>query len=269
MSNESSDSSGSSGPVESDGRLGIRVPLPVRDGDLFKHGATSHVLQFLADNPDFSVSLRQLARVVQYTERSIRESVDVLETNDLVTAVPDGNARRVQINRDLLTTAEDPILSILQTEFQVPVRLAVQSLEGELEGVEGILLFGSVARGEADRQSDIDLWVLVKDDVVEQQHVANKLGKDLSNRRIPTAVALDDATVAQNSDSRGLLRERLENEGQESSAGQRYSFEFIVETPASFLNQLDSVDRTLFTESITLRDSETLQRLKREVLERD
>jgi predicted nucleotidyltransferase len=267
MKSESSELQERDASIKSAEGLGVTLGLPVQEPELFKHGATSHILNFLADNPDFKLSLRQLARVVPYTERSVREAVDVLEANDLVRTVHEANARRVQINRDRLQNEDDPILSIPQTEFQLPTRIGTLTLEDELDDIRGILLFGSVARGEADRQSDIDLWVLVDDDAMGQQHTANKLSDELSGLQIPPAVALRDASDADIEENWETIREQLENDGQNWASAQRYSFEIIVETPTSFLNQLDRVDTEMFTEGITLRESETFQRCKQEVLD--
>lgn len=246
--------------------LGITLSLPIAEPGLFKHGATPHILNFLADNPDFKLSLRQLARVVPYTERSIREAVDVLEANDLVRTVPEGNARRVQIDRETLQKEDDPILTIPQTAFQLPTRMATETLADELDDIRGILLFGSVARGDADRQSDIDLWVLVGSDPIEQQHTANEVSDELSDLAIPPAVTLRDAGAADSEHDWDAIRDQLTDDDQNWASAQRYTFEIIVETPTSFLNQLDRVDTEMFTEGITLRDSETFQRVKQEVL---
>jgi predicted nucleotidyltransferase len=263
MRNESSNSVGASEPAP-EGTT-IELALPVREPALFKHGATPHVLNFLADNPDVAVSLRQLANVVPYTERATREAVDVLAANGLVTTDPDGNARRVRIDRRRLRRRDDPIVSIPQPEFQLPTRIAALALEAELEAVRGIVLFGSVARGEADRRSDVDLWVLVEDDAPGNQHAANRVAEELSDRPIPSSLELsvDDA----DDPDWPTLRDRLDRA--DPAAAQRYSFEIVVESPRSFLQQLDRVDAGLFTDGITLRDSETLRRVKREVLDRE
>ena len=50
-----------------------------------------------------------------------------------------------------------------------------------LDGVIGIVLYGSVARGEADRRSDIDLWVLTTKDRGPNQREANAVGRDLED----------------------------------------------------------------------------------------
>jgi predicted nucleotidyltransferase len=46
----------------------------------------------------------------------------------------------------------------------------------------GIILYGSVARGEADRRSDIDLWVLTRSERAESQREANAIARDLEDR---------------------------------------------------------------------------------------
>ena len=45
----------------------------------------------------------------------------------------------------------------------------------------GIILYGSVARGEADRRSDIDLWVLVEEDRMANQRAANQAKQALED----------------------------------------------------------------------------------------
>lgn len=252
---------------ESGGGTSIDLALPVRESGLFKHSASEHVLNFLGDNPDINVSIRQLARVTPVSERSTREAVDVLEVNGLVVTFHEGNARRVHINRSRLDRPDDPIRSISQTEFQTPVRVARHYIEDELDGVRGIVLFGSVARGDADRQSDIDLWVLVEGDHVRQRHEANKLAQHLGGLQIPSSIAVADALNTDFESGWNSIRETLEDDDRNWSSAQRHSFEILVETPQSILNQTDRVDaESLFGEGITLLSTELLERTKLEVL---
>lgn len=249
--------------------LSIELALPVRDSELFKHGATTHILNFLSDNPDINVSIRQLSKVVPLSERATREAINVLEANELVETFHKGNARRVHINRDRLNNPGDPIRSIPQTQFQTPVRIARHYLEEELEDVMGIILFGSVAQGEADRQSDIDLWVLVGGDHMQQRHEANKLAKHLEGLQIPPTIAVADALKLSANFESGWdeVKETLEADEQDWASAQRHSFEILVETPQSIINQSDRVDaEKLFGMGITLLSSETLDRVKLEVL---
>ena len=60
---------------------------------------------------------------------------------------------------------------------------------------------------------------------------------------------------------------RLESEDTNWASAELPSFELIVETPASILGQSDRVaPEKLFGEGITLRSTETLERVKREVI---
>lgn len=245
----------------------LGLPLPIRDSELFKHSASQHVLNFLSDNPDVNVSIRQLAAVTPMSERATREAVNVLEANELIATFHEGNARRVHVNKARLDKPDDPILNIPQTHFQTPVRVARHYVETELDDVKGVVLFGSVARGDADRRSDIDLWVLVASDHMQQRHEANKLAKRLEELQIPPTVAVADATSADFESNWENIRETLEDDDRDWASAERHSFEIIVETPQSIINQSDRIDsEKLFGKGITLLSTETLERVKLEVL---
>jgi predicted nucleotidyltransferase len=253
-------------PEESAGAT-IGLPLPIRESSLFKHGASPHILNFLSDNPETNVSIRQLSTVTPQSERATRDAVDALEANNLIETFHEGNARRVQINRAQLTKPGDPIRSIPQTEFQTPVRVAQRYLQDELEDIRGIILFGSVARGTADRRSDIDLWVLVDGDRMEKRHAANKLAQHLEGLQIPPSIAVLDAMEADFESGWESIRERLEDDAQNWASAERHSFEIIVETPQSVLGQQERIDpEQLFGEGITLQSTDLLDRVKQEVL---
>lgn len=245
----------------------IGLALPIRETELFKHAASPHILNFLSDNPDIHLSVRQLSKITPMSERATLEAVNTLEANSLVETFREGNARQVRINSDRLHKPDDPLQSIPQPPFRTPVRVARQYIEDELEDVMGVILFGSTARGMADRQSDIDLWVLVGGNHMKQRHQANKLVKRLEELRIPPSIGISNATQTAFDSNWDEIKHQLETGEQSSPSAERYSFEIIVETPQSILNQSDRVDtEKLFGEGITLRSSETLERVKREVL---
>lgn len=266
MGNESSRRDGNDDGVRTVG-TSLGLPLPVRDHGLFKHGAVPYILNFLGDNPGVDVSIRQLSTIVPMSERATREGVDALEANELVDVFHEGNARRVSINSDRLDKPEDPILSVPQTEFHTPIRIARHAIESELEQVVGVVLFGSVARGEADPQSDVDLWVLVEEDRMEQRHAANRLVQDLEDLKIPSTMPLATATGVDFEENWQVIRERLEDSERDWPSARRYAFEFVVETPGSIVGRVDRVDsEKIFGEGITILSSPALDRVKSEVL---
>jgi len=194
--------------------------------------------------------------------------VDALAANGLVAVRHQGNARYVQINRERLSNPEDPVERIPQVPYRTPVRVITQYVTDELEDVLGIVLFGSVAHGEADRQSDIDIWILVDDDLLEQRNEANRLARDIEGLQIPSKIALKKARHADFDAQWSEIRARLEADDTEWASAQRHSVEFIIETPTSFRQQSARADpQKLFGEGITLVSSETLDEVKREVLQ--
>lgn len=159
----------------------IALDVPLRDGRLFRSDATDDILLFLIRNRDEEFSVTGLAEAVDYTRPTITKTVDVLSNNDLVVEERDGSRRLIGINRDRLTLPDDPYLEIPQSEFHAPVKAATEALLDELDGVLAVVIYGSVARGEADRRSDIDLWVLVREDRMNNQRQANHVRQSLED----------------------------------------------------------------------------------------
>jgi predicted nucleotidyltransferase len=197
---------------------------------VFRHTATNDLLQLLLDNPYEQFTIRGLSRLTDNAAQSVKRAVDILEANEVVVVEAEGNRRLVGINRTRVTKPDDPILRIPQPEFHRPVHAALDRIRDELGEVQGVLVFGSVARGQADRQSDIDLWVLTGDRA--DQHRANELAKEL---------------------------------GQERFDGDRYEFQILVETPESARSHSDRLG-DVFTDAITLVDSDALRDIKHEVM---
>jgi predicted nucleotidyltransferase len=161
----------------------ISLSVPAPEPDIFGNKATNDILLFLSRHRFREFTVRELADRTDNAIQTTRRSVDVLEKNGLVVDSPEGNRRLVRINRERLSVPDDPYLRIPQEEFQEPVKAAVGRIEDRLDGVKAVVLYGSVARGEADRRSDIDLWVLVGKDRAESQREANRIKQDLVERR--------------------------------------------------------------------------------------
>jgi len=164
----------------------ISLDIPAQDADIFKSQAVHDILSFLTRYHTDEFSITELTDAVDYSQPTITKAVDILVANDLVTDRRDGNARLVQINSGRLSRPDDPVLHIPQAEFHTPVRTAVDKLVEQLDNVVGIILYGSVARGDADRRSDIDLWVLVEDDRMTNQRTANRVRQDLEDQEFET-----------------------------------------------------------------------------------
>ena len=164
----------------------ISLDIPAQNSGIFKSQAVHDLLFFLTRYHTDEFSITELTTAVDYSQPTITKAVDILAANDLVTDRRDGNTRLVQINPERLSRPDDPFLRIPQAEFHTPVRKAVDELVEQLDTVIGIVLYGSVARGDADRRSDIDLWVLVEDDRMANQRTANRVRQDLEDQEFNT-----------------------------------------------------------------------------------
>lgn len=196
----------------SDSGITISVPIPAQNADLYGNGAIDEILLFLSRHPFEQFSQRELARHTDYSEPTVRRGIQTLTENELVTIEHAGNQKLVGINRSRLSVPDDPFLQIPQEGFQEPVKAAVRELKTELTEIVGIVLYGSVARGEADRRSDIDLWVLTQGDRAQNQRRAGTIEKNL-----------EDTTFA----------------------GDRYDFHIAVESLATIPSFTDDVSRIL------------------------
>ncbi|MUV90123.1 nucleotidyltransferase [Halapricum sp. CBA1109] len=164
----------------------ISIDIPAQDADIFKSQAVHDVLSFLSRYHSDEFSITELTNAVDYSQPTITKGVDILAANNLVVDRRDGNRRLVQINSGRLSRPDDPILQVPQAEFHTPVRTAIDELIEQLDDVVGIILYGSVSRGDADRRSDIDLWVLVEDDRMANQRTANRVRQALEDREFDT-----------------------------------------------------------------------------------
>lgn len=211
---------------------GLTLPLPVPNDRLFRYAATGDILALLANTPYTQFSIRDIRRATDHSPSSVTDTVDLLAETDLVDVTREGNERLVQINRERLSKPDDPVLQIPQAEFHDPVRSLVERLCDRIDTIAGILVFGSVARGDADRSSDVDVFVLVTDEKATAQRIAHEVARDLEGQRFD---------------------------------GDRYQFQVLAESTRSVTN-IGSQLRDIFTEGIVLYETDHLQNAKNEVL---
>lgn len=210
----------------------VRLPVPLGDPDAFRYGATADILHILVDNPEREFTNRELHRVTGKGLSSVNAAVDTLETLGVITVDRSGRANAVQMDSEMLVKSDDPVTTIPQSAYHAPVRAILTGLEERIGDDVGVILFGSVARGTADRTSDIDLFVVVEEDRMQAQREAHTIEQEIADEQFD---------------------------------GDRYKAHIIVEPKGSAANH-DRISNIL-TEGLTLRDSPALDAVKREVFE--
>jgi len=208
--------------------LALEYPFP--DERVFRYQAMQDVLSRLIEEPYDEFTIGQLAEMVDGNQATVSKAVKLLKQLGTVQTRQEGRKQYVSIHRDRLTKP-DPVLSIPQSEFHKPIRAFVDRVQTELDNLVGVLLFGSVARGTADRASDIDILVFVQDD------------KTTARRTVQSIVSTLQQT---------------------KFVGDRYNFEVLVESTESAKRIGDRL-RQQFDEGLILLRSEQLSDIRREV----
>ena len=213
-----------------DAELELRVPLPIRDADAFAHDSVPDILTLLVDNPKQTFSNRELHRLTGKGMSNVNAAVDSLEALGVIQVDRTGRSNQVGIDTRRLYRADDPIARIPQPDYRAPVRAVRDRLIDAIGDDAGIVLFGSVARGEADRASDLDFFVVVDDERMAAQRAAHAIEDEMADERFD---------------------------------GDRYEPHIVVETRESAVSH-DRIQQ-VFTEGITLNEAEILKTIRQQV----
>jgi Nucleotidyltransferase domain. len=212
----------------SDGSNGVFLSLPLPDQQVFRYQAADDILELLYSNPHRKFTVTQLRQTTGHGGKSVDNAIKILRSLDLAEKESAGRESLIRINQDVVRKPEDPLLEIPQEQFRKPVKAFLDGVDTVDFPIKGVILFGSVARGEADRTSDIDLQVIVDENRPE---IRRKLH-----------------------DIKGEVEA-------ETFDGDRYEFELLVESTTSMENYGSKL-QTIFSEGIKLRESDRLREIE-------
>jgi len=191
----------------------------------------------LVDAHESEFTIPELVDATGVTRSTVWRAVDLLESIGTVRIRETPQRNYVSIDPDRLQK-DDPILAIEQSEFHEPIRTFATHVRDagtetdDIDDVLGIVVFGSVARGDADRQSDIDLFVVVDGDRTSARRVVTDVVADLSEQRFD---------------------------------GDRFDFEPYVESAESARRAGPKL-REIFTGGVTIYGSDRLQSIRKAVI---
>jgi predicted nucleotidyltransferase len=210
---------------------GIWISLPLPEQRIFRNQAIEDILLLLTRNPHEEFTVSQLREITDHGGDTVATALSVLEAMELVHTRRDGRKRLTRANQERIHNPDNKFNQIPQDQFRPPIQAFLSELdERDVEPV-GVVLFGSVARGEADRASDIDILIVVEDDVVKARREAQDARQAVESQRFD---------------------------------GDRYEFQVMVETVDSAENYGSKLHET-FSEGIILHDSGTLDDVKQGV----
>lgn len=141
------------------------------------------ILEILLEKPDYSFNINEISEQVSASYMSVRGFIEDLAEFGVVDMRKKGNLRLVSLNQE--SAYKEVFLSILRADTEPLIESAdkyVSRLREECEKVGKIYLFGSVAKGTADRDSDIDVAVLAKKDRKEVKSICRRIATDMDRR---------------------------------------------------------------------------------------
>lgn len=237
----------------SDESVEIHLEFPFPGDRVFRYRAMEDIIELLVRNPHREFTITQLRDITDNGQKTTTASVDLLDALGVIGTWADGRQRLVSLDRDRVSIPDDPLFQIPQDEFRDPIRAFRDRVTEESDALAGMIVFGSVARGEADRRSDIDVWILVEDDeaLLETRRTVQKIASELGERRFDGA-----SSVETGDDTPGTPPE-----------GDRYEFEPLVESVETATDYGEKL-REIFSEGIVIVDSEALAEVKTTVLEK-
>lgn len=155
--------------------------------DLLASGYKQEVLEALLDKPGYMFTVNELANNVSGSYNSVNKFLGQLENFDIVSFQKKGRTHLVHYNQD--SRYHNVIKTLLRAD-NAPLEEAAEKyaeklyLDVEMEDqIKSIILFGSVARGTAGPNSDIDILVLVDQDA-DAEEIKNKARKEAERERL-------------------------------------------------------------------------------------
>lgn len=132
--------------------------------NVFRYAVARDILLFLGKNRYKQFTISEIARNldIRPNNGNLRRALQALVSAGLLKEKKEGRGRFLKIKDDVILYPKDPYVQIPQDEFRDVVKNIMEKVKRDRR-VEKVILFGGVARGTADRMSDIDFLVVSKD----------------------------------------------------------------------------------------------------------
>jgi len=138
--------------------------------------ATLKVLSYFFSHPYKEIHLRELSRKTGLSTFSVKRVVDMLVEEKILEERRRGNMRYLRANMESLFFR---YLKIAFSIRRIEKSGIIEHLVKKIPAVTSIVLFGSVARGEDDESSDIDILVIGQKRKMDLSKFESSLGKEI------------------------------------------------------------------------------------------
>lgn len=169
--------------------------------DLLGKKYQREVLETVLDKPDYTFTVNEIAKETSGSYNSVSNFLRQLERFNIVKFTKKGNTNLVKYKPE--SKYHEVIKSLLRVENQ-PLKEQAEKYAESLysdhdlsKQIKSIVLFGSVARGSASQDSDIDVLVLVEDDqnkenITQKSRKRANKSNELDNEIVPVIEELSE-----------------------------------------------------------------------------
>lgn len=155
------------------------------------------VLKELLDNPEYSFTVNEITKEVSGSYNSVKNFLRDLEDFNIARFNKKGNTYLVKYNQG--SRYHEVIKDLFRADRQ-PLEDAAKKFASKLyeensSSIRSIILFGSVARGTAEADSDIDILVITEEENAGIDENARKYGEryiDIENELVPLTETIED-----------------------------------------------------------------------------
>ena len=135
------------------------------------------VVRFFLENPYEEVYLRQLAKRLKLSPFAIKKYSDLLLKENLITEERKANLRYFKANINNLFFRQLKISFSINSIIKSKL---IDFLKENLTNISSITLFGSIAKGNDDRNSDVDILIIGVDKYVDITKFEEKMNKKIT-----------------------------------------------------------------------------------------
>lgn len=144
---------------------------------LYQKNKQLMVLSLFQKNPYSRYYLRESARNLQMDPMTVKRHLDLFVKDNLLIKTEENNRTYYKAQMD------NPVFRYLKISYNLSWfqdKNIVDYILENMETVSSIILFGSFATGENDKESDVDILTISLSKQKPTQQLAKKLGKDVN-----------------------------------------------------------------------------------------
>jgi len=146
------------------------IPLAEMFDEILDPSIRLRIVELLVSLPVKEFTGREIARLLGVSHSNVQRALRVLVEDGLASKKRTGRADVFSANRDHFTFKA--LRDLFKVKRELSDRIEQDLLSAFQESGISVTVFGSYARGEADRRSDVDVLVITKD----RTKLENKIG---------------------------------------------------------------------------------------------